>query len=647
MIYVNTELILDNPYQTRQQLDMEHVVALADDIRARLDIRPETLGLLQVPAGRLVNLEGKPQNRELSELTGDISQYLKENKLLVQLAFGHNRMAAFKYIETNGAAGYPATHCYQVMPVDLVAWTDEDMAITAWSENEKRQDITPIEEAHYMHSMTTQFGWSQTDLAKRLGISRPAVANKLRLLDLPDNVQALIASGQLTERQAMAVLPAVTLPPAVWNNPSAVGTRNMLESAIKAGLSSDELRRRTDNMIVDASFSFDISMGFPLDHTIDGPEIRFTDCRVCPLLIQHKQQPRCGDIECMKRKSHAWMDIGLEEAAQSGGAPGLNVASTLEQQKDSGAWHPFVNGEEKLLESALAGKCPTLCIAPYTNTYQSRGKISPPGHPNYYYVCRCEQCPARHTPEQSQARAEAEAEKARREDTMGTLKGQAIAELTKALEDGKGWRAVLRLYSIYEDGQSAMQTLATRIVESSLFNWRMTTDPEYAAEATDQWLSSVIDNRQSDVPQLRSITRRWTRIMDFVNDLPNAKPDHTAVIDNIQNMRMLQDEAENFIRSSNGQLSSAYRHEIEHVLTHCKSTSTALQDIRNILYTVTPSDFQHIPNLLSTNMTTLCGAINDARKAAMAYALPLARLKYGEKHDLYTFLEGSYKLKDE
>ncbi len=73
-------------------------------------------------------------------------------------------------------------------------------------ENLAREDLIAIEVAHACAALVEDFGRTHGELAERLGRSRPAVSNLMRLLELPDEVQELVASGRLTEGHARAVL---------------------------------------------------------------------------------------------------------------------------------------------------------------------------------------------------------------------------------------------------------------------------------------------------------------------------------------------------------------------------------------------------------------------------------------------------------
>ena len=95
------------------------------------------------------------------------------------------------------------------VPVVVRDATDQQMLALAIIENVQRSDLNPIEAAEGFRRLMDAFGLTQADVADLVGKSRPAVANTVRLLGLPDEVRALVADGHLAEGHARALL-AVT-----------------------------------------------------------------------------------------------------------------------------------------------------------------------------------------------------------------------------------------------------------------------------------------------------------------------------------------------------------------------------------------------------------------------------------------------------
>jgi ParB family chromosome partitioning protein len=92
------------------------------------------------------------------------------------------------------------------VPVVIREASDHDALQLALIENLQREDLNPIEEATGYHRLQEEFTWSQEEVAEKVGKSRPAVTNALRLLSLPSEVQQEVASGNLPAGQARALL---------------------------------------------------------------------------------------------------------------------------------------------------------------------------------------------------------------------------------------------------------------------------------------------------------------------------------------------------------------------------------------------------------------------------------------------------------
>ncbi|HSL82141.1 MAG TPA: ParB/RepB/Spo0J family partition protein [Thermoanaerobaculia bacterium] len=111
---------------------------------------------------------------------------------------------------------------------------DRELLELALVENLQRADLNPVEEAEAYRTLATQFQLSQEEIAGRVGKSRPAVANALRLLNLPPEVQDELRNGRLTAGQARPLL--------------AIADRRrqlaLAREAVEGGLTARELEER-------------------------------------------------------------------------------------------------------------------------------------------------------------------------------------------------------------------------------------------------------------------------------------------------------------------------------------------------------------------------------------------------------------------
>jgi len=116
--------------------------------------------------------------------------------------------------------------------------TDQDMLKLALIENLQRQDLNPIEEAHAYKALIEEHGLIQEILAHHVGKDRSTIANTIRLLGLPDDVQAHVSRGTITMGHARALL-SLTDP---------VGQVSMCQRIVKEGLSVRQVERLVNGL---------------------------------------------------------------------------------------------------------------------------------------------------------------------------------------------------------------------------------------------------------------------------------------------------------------------------------------------------------------------------------------------------------------
>ena len=140
-----------------------------------------------------------------SEIKG-LAESIKENGLInpitlrekdgkYQIISGERRFRAFKFLERN-----------KVPALVLKNIADSKMLELTLVENIQRADLNPIEIARSFKKLIYDLNIKQEELAKRVGKSRSAVSNSMRILDLSENIQNLILEGKITEGHARAIL---------------------------------------------------------------------------------------------------------------------------------------------------------------------------------------------------------------------------------------------------------------------------------------------------------------------------------------------------------------------------------------------------------------------------------------------------------
>ena len=104
---------------------------------------------------------------------------------------------------------------------------DRETLLLGLVENVARENLSPVEEARAFAVLMDEFGLSLGEVAERVGKSKPAVSNRVRLLELPEDVLAMLERRQLTEGHARAVLAV----------PDHEGRRELARQVVKKGLS--------------------------------------------------------------------------------------------------------------------------------------------------------------------------------------------------------------------------------------------------------------------------------------------------------------------------------------------------------------------------------------------------------------------------
>ena len=162
-------------------------------------------GVVELPVGQITPNPHQPRQvmnqAELQELADSITEHgliqplvVTRNEGTYQLIAGERRWRASQL------AGLTS------VPVVIKETTPQQMLELAIVENIQRADLNPLEEAHAFSQLMEEFGLTQEAVAERVGKSRTAVANTLRLLNLPDELKTALAQGQITEGHARALL---------------------------------------------------------------------------------------------------------------------------------------------------------------------------------------------------------------------------------------------------------------------------------------------------------------------------------------------------------------------------------------------------------------------------------------------------------
>lgn len=302
---VSIDILDPNPFQPRQSdEDRAALEELAADIARN--------GLIHPPVARAVN-----------------GRY--------QLACGHRRVVACR------------TLGWEKIPVDVRELSDQEMALIAWSENESRRSLNPLDRAAAIRRMMDTFGWTQEEAAQHLGLARSTIANILRLLGLRPEVQEALRAGHISERQALALAPLSELQWEKTDGWAHKRVRELLEG--KRQMSSDEIRNLMRAAREEAS------------RPLSWASFDQSECAGCP----SNDKGKCFNVECYERKMEKERERAIQAAQQETGIPRWDGDKPI----------TLLPGA---VRKARERQCPNLRLAP------SRWDSSP------VYVCALQEC---------------------------------------------------------------------------------------------------------------------------------------------------------------------------------------------------------------------------------------------------------------
>ncbi len=185
---------------------LSSLIPPVDDMAAN-STEHDRLVLIEVPVGDITPNPHQPRvhfdEESLTELSASISQIGVLQPVLLRVApsgAGYELIAGERRWRASTRAG--------LATIPAIVRNGDDMASVeqALVENLHRQDLTPLEEAAAFQQLIEDFGLTHESIAERVGKSRSAITNTLRLLGLPPGVQQLLADGRLSAGHARALL---------------------------------------------------------------------------------------------------------------------------------------------------------------------------------------------------------------------------------------------------------------------------------------------------------------------------------------------------------------------------------------------------------------------------------------------------------
>jgi len=188
---------------------------------------PAATELLELPVDAIHPNPRQPRKRFDGEAGSGLAESVKRQGIIQPLLVRTRQAGGYELIagERRWRAAREAGHA--TVPAVVREADDRDTLVLGLIENVAREQLSPVEEARAYAVLLDEFGLALGEVAERVGRSKPSVSNRIRLLDLPDDVLGMLERGQLTEGHARAVLAV----------PDHEGRRRLAREIVQKGLS--------------------------------------------------------------------------------------------------------------------------------------------------------------------------------------------------------------------------------------------------------------------------------------------------------------------------------------------------------------------------------------------------------------------------
>ena len=173
-------------------------------------LQPQGEGSVSLPISQVEPGLNQPRKNFDQEALADLADSIRIHGIIQPLTV--RRLASGYYQIIAGERRWRAAKAAGLVEVPAVIIEADDRKVMELGliENLQREDLNPSEEAKGFKTLMDEYGLTQEQVAERMGKSRPAVANTLRLLALPEDILALVEAGKLSAGHARAILGAPT-----------------------------------------------------------------------------------------------------------------------------------------------------------------------------------------------------------------------------------------------------------------------------------------------------------------------------------------------------------------------------------------------------------------------------------------------------
>lgn len=169
-------------------------------------LKADTSGCLSVPISQVESCSSQPRKQFDEAALSDLANSIREHGIIQPLTVRRLQTGYYQIIAGERRWRAARTAGLTEVPVVVMEADDRKAAELAMIENLQREDLNPMEEAAGFQALVENYHMTQEEAAQRVGKSRSAVTNAMRLLSLTPSVRKLVESGSLSAGHARALL---------------------------------------------------------------------------------------------------------------------------------------------------------------------------------------------------------------------------------------------------------------------------------------------------------------------------------------------------------------------------------------------------------------------------------------------------------
>ncbi|MGN1103772.1 MAG: ParB/RepB/Spo0J family partition protein [Candidatus Coproplasma sp.] len=187
----------------------------------------------EMPISEIYANPNQPRKNFDEQALRELADSIKKHGVIMPIVVNADNQG--KYMIIAGERRYRASKMagLKTIPVVIRSYTEREIKEISLIENLQREDLNPIEAAAAMKQLMVEYKLTQDELAERIGKSRPAIANTLRLLSLTPEVMQLVAEGKLSAGHARTLVPLAS-----------EDQVQFASDAVKSGMSVRELEKK-------------------------------------------------------------------------------------------------------------------------------------------------------------------------------------------------------------------------------------------------------------------------------------------------------------------------------------------------------------------------------------------------------------------